>query len=147
MSGHSANPIFFNKKKKFGRPKHWLTPPPTSDNISFLPYPPSRVEVICVSSPRIIAIGTVFCKIMCSSRSRCSTKKRVLINFTGKHLCWRLFSDKAAGWRPATLLKRGFSTGLFLCIFPNTFWCELIHILLLLVDIFFDAVAAGDAAI
>ena len=29
MSGHGANPIVFNKKKL----------PPTSDNISFLPYP------------------------------------------------------------------------------------------------------------
>ena len=30
MSGHGANPIFFNKKKKkkFGRPEHSLTPHP-----------------------------------------------------------------------------------------------------------------------
>ena len=37
MSGHSANPIL-----EVRRPKHSLTPlsPPTSDNISFLPYPP-----------------------------------------------------------------------------------------------------------
>ena len=41
MSGHGGNPIFFNKKIKIGRPEHSLTPPPpTSDNISFLPYPP-----------------------------------------------------------------------------------------------------------
>ena len=41
MSGHGANPIFFNKKIKFGRPEHSLTPrPPMSDNISFLPDPP-----------------------------------------------------------------------------------------------------------
>ena len=40
MSGHGANPIFCKKKIKIGRPKHSLTPyPPTSDNISFLPYP------------------------------------------------------------------------------------------------------------
>ena len=48
MSGHGVNPIFFNKKKektKTGRPKHSLTPqPPTSDNISFLPYPPTPAE-------------------------------------------------------------------------------------------------------
>ena len=42
MSGHGANPIFFNKKIKIGRPEHSLTPhPPTFDNISFLPYPPT----------------------------------------------------------------------------------------------------------
>ena len=40
MSGHGANPIFFNKKNK-----DWMSrtlanpPPPTSDNISFFPYP------------------------------------------------------------------------------------------------------------
>ena len=38
ISGHGANPIFFNKKNK-----DWtfrtLANPPTSDNISFLPYP------------------------------------------------------------------------------------------------------------
>ena len=54
MSGHGANPIFFNKKIKIGRPENSLTPhPPTSNNISFLPYPPPpypvKVDVICVS--------------------------------------------------------------------------------------------------
>ena len=52
MSDHGANPIFFNKKSKdwtsrtLGNP-----PPPTSDNISFLPYPPPhlKVDVIYVS--------------------------------------------------------------------------------------------------
>ena len=68
---------------------------------------------------------------------RCSIKKRVLNNFTGKHLWWSLFFDKAAGWRPETLLKRDFSTGLFLCIFRNTFSCEVLDILLLLFDIIF----------
>ena len=38
-SGHGANPIFFTKKIRIGGPEHLLTPnPPTSDNISFLPY-------------------------------------------------------------------------------------------------------------
>ena len=38
MSGHGANPIFFNEKIKIGRPELRLTPhPPTSDNISFVP--------------------------------------------------------------------------------------------------------------
>ena len=38
MSGHGANPTFFNKKNKDGRPEHSLTPHlPTSDNTSFLP--------------------------------------------------------------------------------------------------------------
>ena len=44
MSGHSANPSFFNekkkKKKKIERPEHSLTPTPTSDKTSFFPYPP-----------------------------------------------------------------------------------------------------------
>ena len=41
MSGHGANPIFFNKKIKIGHPEHSLTPhTPTSNNISFLPPPP-----------------------------------------------------------------------------------------------------------
>ena len=35
-----ANTIFFNKKIKIGRAEHSIIPhPPTSDNISFLPYP------------------------------------------------------------------------------------------------------------
>ena len=40
---------------------------------------------------------------------RCSVKKGVLKNFkkfTGKHLCQRLFFNKVAGFRPATLLKK-----------------------------------------
>ena len=52
MSGHGPNPVLFNHKKvKIGRLKHSLTPhPPTSDNISFLPYPPPslKVDAICV---------------------------------------------------------------------------------------------------
>ena len=40
------------KKIKIGRPEYLLTPhPPTSDNISFLPFPfPPNVDVVCVSS-------------------------------------------------------------------------------------------------
>ena len=40
------------KKAKIGRPEHSVAPhPPTSDNISFLPYPPPhlKVDVIYVS--------------------------------------------------------------------------------------------------
>ena len=51
MSGYGANPIFFNKKLKIGDPEHSLTPPPpTSNNISSLAYPPLslNVDVICV---------------------------------------------------------------------------------------------------
>ena len=36
-------------------------------------------------------------------------KKGVFKNFakfTGKHLCWSLFSNKVAGWKPAMLLKK-----------------------------------------
>ena len=41
MSGHGANQIFFNKKVRIGRPEHSLSPHhPTSNSISFLPYPP-----------------------------------------------------------------------------------------------------------
>ena len=45
MSGHCTNPIFWLKTN---------TPPPTSDNISFLLYPPPppyplKVDVVCVS--------------------------------------------------------------------------------------------------
>ena len=45
MSGHGTNPVFFNEKE-IGRldvqNTHYShpTPPPTSDNISFLPDPP-----------------------------------------------------------------------------------------------------------
>ena len=35
-------------------------------------------------------------------------------NFTGKHLCWSLFLKKFSGSRLATLLKKGFNTGVFL---------------------------------
>ena len=40
---------------------------------------------------------------------RCSVTKGVLRNFTkftGKHLCQRLFFNKVAGLRPATILKK-----------------------------------------
>ena len=57
ISGHGANPIFFNKKIKIGRPEHSLAPhPPSFDTISFLPYPylspPLKVNEICVSTLR-----------------------------------------------------------------------------------------------
>ena len=78
-----------------------------------------------------IAIGTVFSKILCSSSSSCPEVfdkrlncKTVLNNFKEKLQCRSLFFDKAAG---------DFSIGLFLCIFQS-FWCELLDILLLLLD-------------
>ena len=53
MSGHAANPIFFNKKNKDWTSRILAKPsPPTSDNISFLPPPipiPLKVYVTCVS--------------------------------------------------------------------------------------------------
>ena len=52
-----------------------------------------------------------------SSHQRCSMKKIVLRNFskfTGKHLCQSLFLNEVAGLRPATLLKKGSGTGVFL---------------------------------
>ena len=54
-----------------------------------------------------------------SSHQRDSVKKGVLKNFavfTGKHLCWSLFLKKLQAWRPATLLKRGSNTGVFLWV-------------------------------
>ena len=46
MSGHGANPIFFDEKIKIGRPVHSVPPQlPTSDKISFLPYPPNPPNV------------------------------------------------------------------------------------------------------
>ena len=48
MSGHGANPIFFNKKIKIGRPEQLVTPhSPTSNVISFLSYQSGRY--MCIS--------------------------------------------------------------------------------------------------
>ena len=58
-----------------------------------------------------------FCALPEAVVRRCSIKKRVLHNFLGKRLCRSHFFDKAAGWRPETLLKRNFNAGIFLCIF------------------------------
>ena len=56
MSGHEANPIFFNKNNiEIRRPEHSLIPhPPTSGYISFLPRPPTpfKVDVMYVSPNR-----------------------------------------------------------------------------------------------
>ena len=52
-----------------------------------------------------------------SNHRRCSVKEYVLTNFanfTGKHLCWRLFFDKVAGLQPASFLKRDSETSAFL---------------------------------
>ena len=54
-----------------------------------------------------------------SSCSQISSKIGVLKNFeilTGKHLCWSLFLIKLQACKPATLLKRDSSTGVFLWI-------------------------------
>ena len=57
MSSHSANPIFFNFKKKTGGPEH-LVISPRSDNISFFPTPSlkeQRERHMCVI-PNTISI-------------------------------------------------------------------------------------------
>ena len=57
---------------------------------------------------------TKFCR---NSRHEVFCKKGALGNFakfTGKHLRQSLFFNKVAGLRPATLLKRGAGTGVFL---------------------------------
>ena len=41
-------------------------------------------------------------------------KKRVLIDFAGKHLCWSFFLTKLPAFRSATLWKRESSRGVFL---------------------------------
>ena len=63
-----------------------------------------------------------FCKKFRSSHQKCSIKKAVLENFvifTGKDLCWKFFLIKSQDWRPTTLLKRDFNTGIFLWILRN----------------------------
>ena len=76
-----------------------------------------------------------------SSRPEVFDKKDVLLIIWHEKSCLgAFFFDKVAGWKAKTLLKRDFSKGLFLCIFWNTFWCEL-----LLDDFFFDAVVVGSA--
>ena len=53
-------------------------------------------------------------------------------NFIGKHQCWSIFSIKLQAWRPATLLKRGSNTGVFLWKFLRTpFFTEHVQWLLL----------------
>ena len=42
--------------------------------------------------------------------------------FTGKHLCWSLFSNKFAGLKPATLLIKKFRHRCFPVIFENAFF-------------------------
>ena len=48
MSGYETNPIFFNKKKQRLDVQNTRYPPfphhPTSDKITFLPYPPSHLQ-------------------------------------------------------------------------------------------------------
>ena len=64
---------------------------------------------------------------------RYSLKKRVLESFaksTGKYLCWSLFFNKAAGLRPAILLKRETLTQMFSCEFWKIFKNTVFHITL-----------------
>ena len=44
---------------------------------------------------------------------------RNFAKFTGKNLCQSIFSNKVAGLRPATLLKRDSATGVFLRTFSK----------------------------
>ena len=51
------------------------------------------------------------------SHRRCSVKRGVLknfANFTGKHLCWRLFLTMLQSFSPATFLKRDSNPGVLL---------------------------------
>ena len=63
-----------------------------------------------------------------SSHRRCSLREGVLRNFakfTGKHQCQSLFFNKAAGFRPVTLLEKDIPAQMFSCEFceisKNTF--------------------------
>ena len=59
-----------------------------------------------------------------SSRLEEFYKKDVLTysaKFTGKHLRWSLFYNKAAGWRPLTSLNTETGAGVFLWIFWNLY--------------------------
>ena len=61
MSGHGANPIFFNKKNKDWTSRTLANPPPPhptmSDNISILPYlPPRMCTPLTVSVTYLIKI-------------------------------------------------------------------------------------------
>ena len=75
-----------------------------------------------------------------SSRVQMFFKLGVLADFaifTGKHLCWSLFLIKLQGLRPATLLKRDCSKGVFLWILAKflrtTFFIEHLRWLLLVI--------------
>ena len=62
-----------------------------------------------------------------NSHQRCSVKKKLLLQipqysifiYTGKHLCWSLFSRKLHAWWHATLLKKDSNTGVFLWIWQK----------------------------
>ena len=67
MSGHGPNPIFFNKKSKDWTSRTLANPPPfTSDNISFLPYPPSllKVDIIGVSPLILVFAAPLFTRLL-----------------------------------------------------------------------------------
>ena len=49
MSRHGANPIFFNKKNKYGCPEHSLTPYPLRPVTSYFCHFSLKVDIICVS--------------------------------------------------------------------------------------------------
>ena len=61
MSGHGANPFFFNKKK-IGRPEHLLTPHPLHPithyfYLTLLPCPPESGCHMCITPIYIIEMG------------------------------------------------------------------------------------------
>ena len=59
-------------------------------------------------------------------KQRSSHQMRSIKKFAGKHLCQSLFFNKAARFRPATLIKKETQTQVFSCkfceIFKNTFF-------------------------
>ena len=95
-----------------------------------------KVDIRSQILPRLISlwclyntIWTRFYLLLCAWRVRSSRleefyEKSVLkysTKFTGKHLRWSLFCNKAAGWRPVTSLNTESGTGAFLRIFWNLY--------------------------
>ena len=95
-----------------------------------------KVDIKLQVLPELTSLWCLYCNIwtrfsllLCtwrvrSSRSEEFYKKGILkysTKFTGKHLRWGLFCNKASGWRLATSLNTESGTGAFLWIFLNQY--------------------------
>ena len=69
---------------------------------------PLHFTLVALNDLPCLCLSSSNCR---SSHRRCSVKEFILKNFakfTDKHLCYRLFFNKVAGLRPATLLRKSF---------------------------------------